>query len=124
MRAQLDDKTSSSATQLAEFIAHCEESTGERFGTAAEFDRFAATRYSDFWQLFLEWAGPVREGEDEPVCVGDLCETATFFPQMRLSYAENLLATGREESETAVIVRRPTGARELITRGELRDRVR
>src|SRR5207244_2130478 len=71
---------------------------------------------------FLDWSGLLWEGCPEPVCTDDSCEQATFFPNLRLSYAENLLR-GPGDS-TVLLARHGSGPGERITRGELRDRVR
>jgi len=58
--------------------------------------------------------------------VGDAVETARFFPGLRLSWTENLLAPrpAEEESGPALIACDETGGRGEITRLELRRRVR
>lgn len=58
--------------------------------------------------------------------MGDAVETARFFPGLRLSWTENLLAPrpAEEESGPALIACDETGGRGEITRLELRRRVR
>jgi acetoacetyl-CoA synthetase len=112
-------------SQLAEFRALCEERSGCSFDGPGDFHSFSVEEYRRFWGLFLEWADPLREGEAEPVCTGNRCEDATFFPSLRLSYAENLLRSRSPEDDerVAVIARHGTGPAERISRGELRHRV-
>lgn len=116
----------SEETAFASFVQFCEERLGRRFADPQTFYSFSVDRYRDFWRLFLEWADPVREGEPEPVCSADRPEFASFFPNLRLNYAENLLAprSPEEDARVALVGRHGDGSREEITRRELRQRVR
>jgi acetoacetyl-CoA synthetase len=116
----------SEKTQLSSFVAFCEARTGRNFASPQAFDAFSAESFRDFWRLFLEWADPLRSGELEPVCDDDRPEFATFFPNLRLSYAENLLEPRSPEQnrQVALVARAGNGTRREISRGELRERVR
>jgi acetoacetyl-CoA synthetase len=118
--------TTASPPQLADFVAFCEQETGRRFGGHREFDEYSIASYREFWSLFLRWSEPLREGDAEPVCSEDDCERATFFPALRLSYAENLLrpVEGGDETEPAIIARHADGSASRLSRTELRKRVR
>lgn len=113
-------------SQLEDFVKLCEERRGESFASPQAFHSFSVAEYREFWRLFLEWADPVRSGEPEPVCTGDRCEQATFFPNLRLSYAENLLepAGAEPDERVAIVARHGDGSRRELTRRELRERVR
>jgi len=116
------DPNTATRSQLAEFTGFCEERTGRAFDGPREFDSFSVEEYRRFWGLFLEWADPLREGEPEPVCTDDRCEAATFFPGLRLNYAENLLRSRSpgDDERVAVIARHGSGPTQRIQRGELR----
>ena len=116
----------SGKTQLSEFVEYCERETGRGFSGPQDFHAFSVERFRDFWRLFLEWSDPPRSGDSEPICTTDDCETATFFPNLRLSYAENLLAarTPAEDERVAVVSRHGDGSRRELTRRELREQVR
>src|SRR4051812_22903370 len=91
---------SSAKTQFREFAEFCEGRCARTFATPEEFHAFSVERFREFWRLFLDWADPARSGDPEPACEGDDPETATFFPNLELSYAENLLeprAAGDDE---------------------------
>ncbi len=113
------------ATQLSAFIQFCGQRAGRDFADYPAFERFCIENAADFWQWFLEWSALECEGSSAPSLVGDQIESTTFFPNVRLSYAENLLRIGEGAFEasrpaiTAVHADRPT---ERWTRGELRDR--
>ncbi len=116
----------SEKSQLSLFVEHCEQDAGRRFADHAAFHAFSVEDFRDFWRLFLEWSDPARSGELEPVCTEDCCETATFFPNLRLSYAENLLAASAEvdDERVAIVARHGDGSRQELSRRELRERVR
>ena len=104
----------------------CEERTGRPFTDHAAFHAFSVTEYRQFWRLFLDWSGLLYEGTPEPACTDDSCERATFFPGVRLSYAENLLRidTPHEGERLAVVAHGDARPTERLTRRELRSRVR
>jgi len=126
MVAGPESSANSENSQLQEFVRYCESGTGETFADPAAFDAFSVREYREFWRLFLEWADPLRSGEADPICTDDRCELATFFPNLRLSYAENLLeaADAEADEQVALVARRGDGTREELKRHELRERVR
>jgi acetoacetyl-CoA synthetase len=113
-------------SQVGDFVRFCEERTGSTFDGPQEFYRFSVERYREFWKLFLLWADPLVSGDADPVCSDDRCEFATFFPGLRLNYAENLLESRDPEQDEriALTARHSDGSREEISRRELRERVR
>jgi acetoacetyl-CoA synthetase len=113
-------------SQLSGFAAFCESRLGRRFESPQDFHAFSVDRFREFWLLFLEWADLRREGEPEPVCTSDSCEEARFFPELRLSYAENLLEPRSDEDDerVAIVARRGDGSRRELSRRELREQVR
>ena len=78
-----------------------------------------------FWLLFLGWSNLLHEGSVNPVCAGDDCERAAFFPGVQLSYVENLLRIDGDllGERPALTSRSGFGRRERLTRQELRERV-
>ena len=107
-------------SQMTAFTRYCEQSTGRSFPDHAAFHAFSVEDFRTFWRLFLEWSGVPCEGAVEPVCEGDDCETAKFFPNLRLNYAEVLLGHGALDNGVAITARHVNGGREQLTRGELR----
>jgi len=115
-----------SGSAYADFVSFCAERTSQAFEDPQAFHAFSAERFREFWGLFLEWADPLRSGDPEPVCTDDRCEHASFFPNLELSYAENLLEarTAERDQQVALVSRHADGRREELTRRELRERVR
>ena len=112
-------------SQMTSFVRFCEVQTDLSFPDAQSFHQFTVEDFRRFWSLFLRWSGLLYEGSLEPVCAGDDCERATFFPEVRLSYAENLLRIDgdRDGAKPALTAIDPSGRRTQLSRRELRDRV-
>lgn len=105
-------------SQLSAFRQWCEARTGQDLPDHAAMDRFSVEEFRSFWRLFVEWCDLPREGEVEPVCVGDVCETARFFPNLYLNYAECLLAGSPDQPVLTAC--HAGGSRDRFTRGALR----
>jgi acetoacetyl-CoA synthetase len=105
-------------SQLSAFRQWCEARTGHNMPDHAAMDRFSVEEFRSFWRLFMEWCDLPREGAVEPVCVGDVCETARFFPDIRLNYAECLLAGSPDQPVLTAC--HAGGSRDRFTRGALR----
>jgi len=110
-------------SQLTSFMRYSEAETWRHFGDYAAFEDFAKEEFCTFWRLFLSWSKLTYEGDIEPVCAGDSCENATFFPNLRLNYAELLLAANGDANRPAITACHGDGRREQLTRLELNDRV-
>jgi acetoacetyl-CoA synthetase len=113
-------------SQLSQFAQFVTQRSGNRFDDYASFHAFSVSELELFWALFLEWSGARVSGETEPVCDGSGIEGTRFFPRLRLSWAENLLAerSPEEERAAAIVGCDETGARAELTRADLRRRVR
>jgi acetoacetyl-CoA synthetase len=105
-------------SQLTAFMQWCEVRTGQPLPDHAAMDRFSVEEFRSFWRLLLEWSGLPRDGAVDPVCVGDACATARFFPDLRLNYAECLLAGSPDQSVLTAC--HAGGSRDRFTRGALR----
>jgi len=104
--------------QLTAFRQWCEARTGQNLPDHAAMDRFSVEEFRSFWRFFLEWSDLPRDGAVDPVCVGDACETARFFPELRLNYAECLLAGSPDQRVLTAC--HAGGSRDRFTRGALR----
>ncbi|HEX2525519.1 MAG TPA: acetoacetate--CoA ligase [Geminicoccus sp.] len=70
-----------------------------------------------FWQELRRFASVIDEGEPEPALVGDRMPGAAWFPNLRLSFAENLLR--RADDGIALIGHDERGRRRDVTFAEL-----
>jgi acetoacetyl-CoA synthetase len=117
------DATVVERSQLTAFMRYCERETNRSFADYAAFHEFSVAEFRQFWRLFLVWSKIPFEGTSEPVCVGELCEYAQFFPYVRVNYAEVLLRANEESGRTAVTACHFGGQTERLTGSELRLRV-
>lgn len=115
------DASRCAASQMMDFMRCCAEGTGHHLRSQAALQRFSITEPDAFWRNFLNWTRLPIEGNQEPVCTSTSCEQATFFPGIRLNYAEALL-TG-SDADTVVVACHEGGATNCLSRGELRSQV-
>jgi acetoacetyl-CoA synthetase len=117
---------STSVSQMTAFTTALEACTGEVFPDYQALHDFSVREYRTFWHCFLHWP-PARLdffGSAVPVCEGEDCEHARFFPQVRLNYADNLLNLSVASKDApALTACHADGRRVRLTRGELRERV-
>jgi len=113
------------ASQMTAFTAALRAYTGQAFQNYDTLHDFSVREYRTFWKCFMQWSqGLAWSGSTEPVCVGDECEHARFFPQVQLNYADNLLGLAVATPDTpALTACYADGRRVRLTRGELRNRV-
>jgi len=110
-------------SQMTAFMRYCERATSRSFTDYWSFQSFAAEDFRLFWRLFFAWSELVFEGQLDPVCLGDSSESASFFPNLRLNYAEVLLADrGGGDDRPALTACHVDGRTERLSRGELRER--
>lgn len=116
------DADAVAASQLTAFLRFVEGREGRRFPDQATLQRWALLDGPRFWTLLLEWLDLPVSGVADPAILGDRCETARFFPELRLNYAEALLVG--DPAAEVVVARRGDGVETRLTRGELASRVR
>ena len=121
----LHPQTQSLASQMTEFTHFLEAATGQAFPNYKALHDYSVREYPTFWECFVRWSkGLTWSGNIAPVCLGDDCEHAEFFPQVQLNYADNLLGLSVAGSDApALTACHWDGRRVSLTRGELRDKV-
>src|SRR4028119_953625 len=77
-------------TQLALFRARCEEVAGVALDAPGALHAFSVQQPDLFWRTLLDWTELPWSGSADVVRTGDDVETARFFPDVRLNYAEAL----------------------------------
>ena len=87
--------------------------------------RWSVTQWRAFWSEFLHWCRPhlALEGHDMPVCVGDTCEHAQFFPGLHLSVADSLLNRQVAPGCAPALVHLCEEGRRTWSRAQLREAV-
>jgi len=113
------------ASQLTAFIGFCERTTGRAITDSEGLYGVSVEDFQLFWQLFLSFSNLAWDGDAFPVCTDENVESARFFPNVQLSYVENLLRceTAGDLERPAITSRDIAGVTERLTRGELRRRV-
>ncbi|TDR94679.1 acetoacetate--CoA ligase [Enterovirga rhinocerotis] len=111
-----------SPSQVEQFIAFCHGRSNAPAGDFEAFERWSVAEFRLFWRDFLDWSAIAWSGSAEPVCVGDLCETARFFPEIELNYADIVLSPDDTDA-VAITAARRGRPDEIITRRQLRRRV-
>ena len=114
------------SSAMAGLRAAVARQTGQPIADYAALQRWALAQPGDFWRLWLQRSGLCFEGSPDPALEGNGVEAARFFPGVRLSYAENLLAReGDADLERpALIGRDEQGGRSVRSRGALLREVR
>jgi acetoacetyl-CoA synthetase len=110
-------------SQMTEFARRLQHVTGRAFPTYDALHCFCSQEFRVFWKQFLGWSKLKYDGDITSVCVGDEIENAVFFPDIRLNYAENLLAPSANDDAIAVIACHSADGRECVSRRELREKV-
>jgi len=112
------------APQVADFRARCEEVSGVPMETG-ELHAYSVDQPEAFWRTFLTWTQLPWSGSADVVLSGDDVETARFFPDVLLNYAEALLRPlpGLDDDRLALTSVHATRPTEYLSRGELRMRV-
>ncbi len=119
------DRARAARSQLASFARFVESRIGKTVADYGALHELSIEQPARFWELFLEHSGALYSGEVTPALVGDEVETARFFPRLRLSWVENVLAerSEAEERAEALVGCDESGARVALSRAELRRRV-
>lgn len=120
------DSTNAARSQLAAFTEALAALCKQDFAGYGELHTFSVREFRLFWQFFLRWCGAPLEfaGDDEPVCVGECCETARFFPGLALNYAGSLLSLSVAPAGLPALTEWHAGGRgRTWSRGQLRDEV-
>lgn len=112
-------------SRMTAFRSWVSEQTGAALADDHALFEWSTRDVAGFWRLFVEWTGVRLGGAREPVLEGAEVETATFFPGAKLSYVDHVLRPPADDSADVEVVIGvdETGAREALTRRELRRRV-
>jgi acetoacetyl-CoA synthetase len=111
---------------LTAFVAVFAQATGLTLDSPADLQAASVAHWRTFWRCLAAWAGPDLgwAGSLDPVCEGQDCERAQFFPALRLNYAASLLSPRIAPDETYALTDcRADGTRTRWTRGALRAEV-
>ncbi len=109
-------------SNMAAFINHINESYELDIADYDALYQYSITKPEQFWWSLLEYSNLVTEGNPSPVLLnGDQMPGATWFPELRLNFAENLLRY--RDNHIAILFHSENGRRRSISYYELFDRV-
>jgi len=106
------------ASNLTAFARAAQPEAGHALSDYAAIYRFSIEQPGSFWRGLWRFAGILGEGEDGPVLVdAERMPGARWFPEVRLSFAENLLR--RRDAAPALIAWAEGRERREISHAEL-----
>jgi acetoacetyl-CoA synthetase len=109
------------AAQLTAFRRAAEERWGTRLPDYAALHRWSVERRDQFWRSVWDFCGVIGEPGERVLAEGDRMPGARFFPEARLSFAENLLR--RRDESPALVFRGERGDERRVSWRELRAQV-
>jgi acetoacetyl-CoA synthetase len=112
-------------SQLARFHARLRAEGVPVGQTYDDLWRWSTTELDAFWTAVWRWLGVVADGDPAPALAVDALPGASWFPDVRLNYAEQVLAPAvdRPAGDVAVVGRSQTRPPLDLTRAELLDQV-
>ncbi|MCB1182069.1 acetoacetate--CoA ligase [bacterium] len=109
---------------VTRFAAAAGAAAGRDLGAPAALHAWSVDDPAAFWRAVWDFTGVIGEGGIGRVLVdGDRMPGARWFPDVRLNFAENLLADRAGADPVALVFRDETGATRRTTRDELRAAV-
>jgi len=102
-------------TQLRKFQKHL-----GHVGDYKSFHRFSVDNKIKFWCELFSFYDVSYEGSLTPSLLDDSFKTYSWFPEVRLNFAENLLKKGQSD-KTALHFQHESGLSKKISYGELRE---
>ena len=104
-------------SRLREFANLCESNTGLQFSTYSDLHKWSIDSTESFWSLLWDYADIIGEKGDTIVRFGATMPSTQFFPEAKLSYAQNLLR--RTDDSPSIIFRGEDKVRVTLSWSEL-----
>jgi acetoacetyl-CoA synthetase len=108
-------------SHLHRFMQDASVAAGRDFVDYNDLHRWSIAKFPEFWRFLLDWSSILFEGQTEPAVVDPQMPGATFFPDVRLNFAENLLRF--EDDRTALVSISESRPTRRLTYAELRREV-
>ncbi len=106
---------------LTAFAKAAADLNGGSFKSYSDLHRWSVENRAAFWSLVWDFCGVVGDKGERPLVDGERMPGASFFPDARLNFAENLLR--KSGSETAIIFRGEDKVERRLSWNELRSLV-
>ncbi|MDQ3325566.1 MAG: acetoacetate--CoA ligase [Actinomycetota bacterium] len=112
------------STRVGAFIKDAETRTGRRFDGYGDLWQWSVDDLDGFWRTVLDHFAVSYEGDAGVVLAETSMPGARWFPDLRLNYAEAMLALpGRGDDDVVVVGVSQSQATRELTAAELRDQV-
>jgi len=108
-------------SRMTAFMEFAGGLAGRRFADYDGLYHWSVSEREQFWSAIWDFFGVEGERGRVSLVDGDAMPGATWFPEARLNFAENLL--GRRDDHPALIFRGEDGRREVVSYRELFDSV-
>lgn len=107
------------SAQITAFQKAMETKFDQKFESYFDFHRWSVDQSHDFWSSLFEYFQVVYEGDLKPANTDDGFESYSWFPNVSLNFAENLLSKGKLE-DTALHFLHESGRNEKMSYRELK----
>lgn len=108
-------------SRLTDFASFVSSRTSKQFADYSSLHRWSCKQGGEFWDHFWDYSGIVGEKGTQIVADEEKMPGASYFPEAKINYAENLLKyTGNEE---AIVFKCEDKEERRLTRDELREMV-
>ena len=109
------------ASRMSEYARFAESREAVEFTDYASLHQWSCQSGSKFWDTFWDFAGMVGDKGDRIVINEDKMPGASYFPDSRINYAENLLKYSGDEE--AIVFRSEDKYESRLSRNQLHEMV-
>lgn len=109
-------------SEMYAFKKYIEGMLPKPFDSYEEFHQFSVEHKEHFWREIIEYFSVQYSGRTTPVLSEDNFERYTWFPELKLSFAKNLLERGKNH-DVAMVSVLENGKRTEMRYGELKSQV-
>jgi len=110
------------SSQMTMFTRSIENKFSQHFNSYNDFHTWSVNNLEDFWTEIFNFYPLVYEGSLNPACTDLGMESYGWFSHIKLNFAENLLANGKDE-DTALVSLHESRPEVSISYGELKNSV-
>lgn len=109
-------------SEMYAFKKHVESMLPKPFDSYADFHQFSVEHKEHFWREILEYFSVQYSGRTTPVLKVNNFDGYTWFPEVKMSFAKNLLERGKNH-DVAIVSVLENGSRKELRYGELKSQV-
>jgi len=111
-------------TRIGAFLQRAETAAGRSFEDYPALWQWSVDELGAFWRTVVDYFGVPYEGRLDPALADPTMPGASWFPELRLNYAEAMLALpGRSDDDVVVVGRSQSRDPVELTAADLRDQV-